>query len=76
MLLFDAFELWLIVEEVVVGAVKPVHVLVKKMLCSCHLKEELRTVGEGSGDGGYLWGRKKGNEGLHEIEVATVDQAA
>lgn len=73
MLLFDAFELWRIVEEVVVGAVEPVHVLVQEVLCSCHLEEELGAVGEGRGDGGYLWGGKVGNDGLHEIEVAAVD---
>lgn len=67
MLLFDAFELCLIVEEVVVGAVESVHVLVEEVLCSCHLEEELGAVGEGRGDGGYLWWGKEGNEGLHEV---------
>jgi hypothetical protein len=45
MLLFYAFKLWVIIEEVVVGSIDFVDILIEEVLCCCHFEEELWVVG-------------------------------
>lgn len=55
-LLLNTFELSLVVEEIVIGAVYPVYITIQEVLRSCHLKEELRVVGQRLRDGCDFFG--------------------
>ncbi len=71
------FELGVVVEEVVVGAVDPVDVLVEEVLCDCDLVEE-RGGGQvegGLGDNPHLLAPQEGKQSLVDVEVAAVDEA-
>ena len=45
LLLFDASKLCVIVEEIVVGSIYSVDILIEEVLCGCHFEEELGVVG-------------------------------
>lgn len=73
MLLFNAFKLSLIIEEVVVGSIDLVDILVEEVLCCCHFEEELWVARWGHCDCCNLLWREEGEECLHDVQLIAVD---
>lgn len=65
MLLLYAFEVWLVIKEIVVSAIDSVDVLIEEVLRCGDFEEELRIVGMRMRDDCDFLGGEEGDESLH-----------